>query len=118
MTEPREISPLELGRYLTQVRERAGIKQAELARKVTWSPAVLSRVESGERSLADDELDQLLDAIDTPEAGKLRDALSRDWRVLPRPSLDHPDQDLLCAAEEVAQQLTTLREQPDARNAF
>ena len=118
MTEPREISPLELGRYLTQVRERAGIKQAELARKVTWSPAVLSRVESGERSLADDELDQLLDAIDTPEAGKLRDALSRDWRVLPRPSLDHPDQDLLWAAEEVAQQLTTLREQPDVRNAF
>lgn len=118
MTEPREISPLELGRYLTQVRERAGIKQAELARKVTWSPAVLSRVESGERSLGDDELDQLLDAIDTPEAGKLRDALSRDWRVLPRPSLDHPDQDLLWAAEEVAQQLTTLREQPDVRNAF
>lgn len=118
MTEPREISTLELGRYLTQVRERAGIKQAELARKVTWSPAVLSRVESGERSLADDELDQLLDAIDTPEAGKLRDALSRDWRVLPRPSLDHPDQDLLWAAEEVAQQLTTLREQPDVRNAF
>ena len=59
MTEPREISPLELGRYLTQVRERSGIKQAELARKVTWSPAVLSRVESGERYLADDELDQL-----------------------------------------------------------
>ena len=32
-----------------QIRDRAGIKQAELARRVTWSQAVLSRIESGER---------------------------------------------------------------------
>lgn len=113
-----EISSLELGRYLTQVRERAGIKQAELARKVTWSPAVLSRVESGERSLASEELVQLLEAIDTPDAVKLKESLQRTWQILPRPTLDHSDQDLLWAAEEVAQQLTELRSQPDLRNAF
>ena len=118
MTAPLEISPLELGRYLTQVRERAGIKQAELARKVTWSPAVLSRVESGERPLAADELVALLGAIDTPDAAKLCQVLQRSWRVLPRPSLDHPDQDLLWAAEQIAQQLAVLRSQPDVRNAF
>lgn len=117
--EPLDIiSNLELGRHLTQVRERAGIKQAELARKVTWSPAVLSRIESGERALAPDELLQLLEAIDTPDAAKLREALQHTWRVLPRPSLDHPDQDLLWAAEEVAQELTALQQQPDVRHAF
>ena len=46
-----DVSALELGRRLTSIRENAGLKQAELARKVTWSPAVLSRIESGERRI-------------------------------------------------------------------
>ena len=114
-------SPLpsaELGKYLSQIRERANIKQAELARLVTWSPAVLSRVESGERPLAAEELDAILDAIGTDEAARLRTALHRDWRVLQRPSLDHPDHDLFWSAEEVAQQLVALREKPDLPSAF
>jgi transcriptional regulator with XRE-family HTH domain len=118
MADLADISALELGQHLTQVRERAGVKQAELARKVTWSPAVLSRIESGERLLAPEELTLLLDAIGTPEAAQLSRALRRQWRILPRPSLDHPDQDLLWAAEEVAQQLNSLREQPEVRRAF
>lgn len=108
----------ELGRYITQIRERAGLKQAELARKITWSQAVLSRVESGERPLASDELNTLLDAIATPEARELRENLQRLWVVLTRPPLDHPDYSLLWQAEEVAQQLVQLRERPDVRNAF
>ncbi len=112
------VSPLELGSYLMQIRDRAGIKQAELARRVTWSQAVLSRIESGERIVAPDELEQLLDAIDTPEAEKLKAALHRDWAVLVRPGLDHPDQELLWSAEEVAQQLQGLAQQPDVKHAF
>lgn len=118
MSQAAEISPLELGRHLNQVRERAGIKQAELARKITWSPAVLSRVESGDRALAPEELQTILDAIDTPDASRLREVLQRDWKILPRPALDHPEQDLLWAAEEVAQELVQLRQQPDVRHAF
>jgi len=118
LDQTTEVSPLELGRRLTQVRERAGIKQAELARKVTWSPAVLSRIESGERPLAREELEILLDAIATPDATTLREAIQRSWKVLPRPSLDHADQDLLWSAEQVAQELTQLRDQPEVRHAF
>lgn len=118
MEQNEIISSMEIGRHLTQVRERAGIKQAELARRVTWSPAVLSRIESGERALAPEELMQLLEAIDTPDAAMLREALQRTWQVLPRPALDHPDQELLWTAEEVAQHLTTLQQQPDVRHAF
>ena len=40
------ITNQELGHRLTQVREAAGLKQAELARRITWSSAVFSRVES------------------------------------------------------------------------
>ncbi|MEN4880436.1 helix-turn-helix transcriptional regulator [Pantoea agglomerans] len=112
------ISSLELGKHLTLVRERAGIKQAELARKVTWSAAVLSRIESGERSVDSGELSLLLEAIDTPEASRLRTIIERSWQVLERPSLDHPDQDLLWSAEEVAKQLTALAQKPDTKHAF
>lgn len=112
------VSPIELGSYLMQIRDRAGFKQAELARRVTWSQAVLSRIESGERIVAPDELDQLLDAIDTPEAAKLKASLNREWSILARPGLDHPDQDLLWSAEEVAQQLQVLAAQPDVKHAF
>ena len=51
-----EISSVALGRRLAQLREAAGLKQAELARQVTWSPAVLSRVEAGDRELNAEEL--------------------------------------------------------------
>jgi transcriptional regulator with XRE-family HTH domain len=118
MSEFPEVAQAELGRYLTQVRERAGIKQAELARKITWSPAVLSRVETGERQLASEELQTILAAIGTPEAADLQSMLQREWSVLPRPPLDHPDQNLLWNAEEVAKELVALRDKPDVRHAF
>lgn len=108
----------EIGRRLTQVREAAGLKQAELARKVTWSPAVLSRVESGERELSPDELKIVMEAIGTREALHLATALEREWLRIQRPSLDHPDQDLLWEAEEVCRSLVTLRSEPNVRHAF
>jgi transcriptional regulator with XRE-family HTH domain len=118
MAIQESVSPIELGGHLMQIRDRAGIKQAELARRVTWSQAVLSRIEGGERIVAPDELDQLLDAINTPEAAKLKAALTRSWSILARPGLDHPDQDLLWSAEEVAQQLQALAALPDVKHAF
>ena len=113
-----EVSPLELGRRLMQVRELAGMKQAELARRVTWSPAVLSRIESGERPLTDDELKAVTDAIGSPEASQLSAVLGRDWQIIPRPPLDHPDQDLLWDAEQTCRKLNALRSSPDIRPAF
>lgn len=112
------VPALELGHYLAAIREEAGLKQAELAGRVPWSQAVLSRIEGGERPVAPDELKQLLDAIGTPAAHSLQQKIRRQWRVLPRPPLDHPDQDALWAAEEVAQRLEDLRSQPDVKLAF
>ena len=118
MSAVAEISQQEVGRRLTQVREAAGIKQAELARKITWSPAVLSRVESGERPLAAEELKTVMEAIGTPEAVQLSKALSREWREIQRPPLDHADQDLLWDAELICRDLVALRNHPDVRHAF
>lgn len=118
MKERNIVNPLELGGYLMQIREKAGIKQAELARKVTWSPAVLSRVEAGDRQITSDELQMVVAAIGTLEAQKLQELIQREWIIIPRPPLSHPDQDVLWNAEQVAKELMVLREQPNVRNAF
>ena len=118
MNKQTEVSKGEIAGNLSRIRELAGIKQAELARKITWSPASLSRVESGERDAAQDEIQLILQAIGTEKATKMGEALSRQWTVLPRPPLDHNDQDLLWDAEQIAQQLEQLRNHPDVRHAF
>src|SRR4051812_27152092 len=96
---PDSVGAARLGHRLAQLRERAGMKQADLARRVTLSQAVLSRMEAGERPISDDELETLLAVIDTPEAARLGEILSRQWSVLPMPELDHGNQELLWRAE-------------------
>lgn len=112
------VNPAELGRHLMQVRDRAGMKQAELAKRVALSPAVLSRIETGDRPVTIQEVQDILVQIGTDEAKELSSALQRVWRVLPRPPLDHPDQELLWAAEQVAGDLVALRDKPDTPHAF
>src|ERR1700733_281215 len=94
-----------IGRHIAELRERAGLKQNELAKKLAWSAAVLSRVESGERTLSEDELGMILSSIGTPEATKVRELLGRSWIILPEPQLSDPDVDLLWDAEQTAQQI-------------
>ena len=78
----------------------------------------MSRVESGERSLSDDELGIILRGIGTPAANKVKDLLARQWERLPEPSLDDPDSDLMWEAEQTAQQIHALAERPDVKQFF
>lgn len=110
--------PAELGRHMMQVRERGFVTQVDLAKRVSLSPAVLSSIESGERTVTPEEVQAILDQLGTPGAQELSKAIKRSWLVLPRPPLDHPDQDLLWEAEQVACELVALRDQPDTPHAF
>jgi len=112
------ISENEMGQHLTAVRERAGLKQNELAKRVTWSAAVLSRVESGERPLSTDELEALLTAIGTDEAQHLQKVVTRQWETLRRPPIGHPDQDLLWQAESALNQLSELADKRELKSVF
>lgn len=107
-----------LGRRIASLRDKAGLKQSELAKQVTMSPAVLSRVEAGDREPSEDELQALLIAIGTPDAASLARIVTRQWHHLPAPPLDHPDQDLLWDAECIAIQLSGHAEADDIRPAF
>lgn len=113
-----EIGAAALGQRIAQLREAAGLKQAELARQVTWSQAVLSRIEAGERELNQDELNDLLDGIRTPEAAALKEMVTRHWQHLSAPPLDHADHALLWDAELVAEELTRHAAAEDIRPAF
>lgn len=113
-----DVGDAEVGHRLAQLRERVGLKQADLARKVTWSQAVLSRVEAGDRAVSDDELSMLLAAIGTDDAAELAAVLARSWRHLPRPPLDHPDRRLLWRAEEMVADLVTAGSGDDTHPAF
>ncbi|QGZ62392.1 helix-turn-helix domain-containing protein [Paraburkholderia acidisoli] len=112
------LTSMALGHHLARLRDQAGLKQAELAKKVTWSPAVLSRVESGERDVSSEELEEVLQAIGSEEALKLRERIQRQWQVLPQPSLDHPEQERLWEAELAAQQLRALSASDDVSGSF
>lgn len=111
----REIA---VGKCIAGLREAAGFKQNELAKRLEWSPALLSRSESGERPLSDDELEIVLKGIGTPGAERLRVELMREWKVLPSPPLGDPDADFLWEAEQAAQKIHDLAEQPDVKQFF
>ena len=111
-------SDIQIGRYLAQLRGKAGFKQNELAQKVTWSPAVLSRVESGERQVSQDELVSILKAIGTEEALRFSETNRRDWEYLSDPTLGHPDEQTLWEAELAFKSIVELSENPDIRNVF
>ncbi|MDO8875197.1 MAG: helix-turn-helix transcriptional regulator [Pseudolabrys sp.] len=107
-----------IGKHLAALREQAQLKQNELAKKLEWSAAVLSRVESGERPLSADELDIVLRGIGTPEAIRLKEVLARRWERLPEPPLGDPDADLLWQAEQAAAKVRTLADQPNVKQFF
>ncbi|MEU6364248.1 helix-turn-helix domain-containing protein [Streptomyces sp. NPDC046931] len=112
------VSGVQLGHRLAQLREQAGMKQAELARQITWSQAVLSRVEAGERPVSDDELGVILKAIGTDDAAELATILEREWKFLPAPTLDHPDHHLLWRAEEMTAALVEAGSSSGVAPAF
>ena len=108
----------EIGAYLARLRDKAGFKQNELAQKVTWSPAVLSRVESGERALSPEELTSILDAIGTEEALGFNETVKRVWQHLPRPPHGHPDEQILWEAERAIHSIKELADSPDIKNVI
>ena len=109
---------IEVGAYLARLRDAADLRQSVIAQRVGWSPAVLSRVESGERSLSDEERDSILDAIDTEEARAFKETAKREWHYLPRPPLGHPDEQILWEADRALEKVTERAENPETKNVI
>ena len=109
---------IEIGLRLQSLRDRLGLRQNELAKQVNWSAARLSRVESGERPLSDDELQVLSEAIGTDEAKDLPEVANREWAILTRPAIGHPDENLLWETEQALKNLQELSETDGVKTPF
>jgi transcriptional regulator with XRE-family HTH domain len=59
MTDP------EIGERIRVLRERAGISQAELGRRLGWARQTVSQVEAGERPLRWREMEVIARALET-----------------------------------------------------
>lgn len=108
----------ETGRYIVQLRDEAGMKQNELAKRVGWSPTVVSRIESGERPVTSDEIESILDAIGSDNAKEFKLTHDREWQEIERPVLGHPEESLLWEADEAIHEVVTLLDNPDIKNSF
>lgn len=79
-TKARLSAPLAiLGRILAETRERAGIKQADLAARLDMPASYLSKIENGTRRLDVIELIQIADAMNV-DPGEIVQAVGKVMR--------------------------------------
>lgn len=107
-----------IGPCIASIREDARLSLSQLASTVTFSAATLSRIESGEKPITEDELESILAAIDTPKAGTLREFLNQEWDVVPRPPFEHPNRESLWEANLLLRELVALRQDPELKAIF
>lgn len=90
---------------LRKAREKAGLKQGEMAVRLgVSSNSVVSRLEKSEWTdwaMAR----RYLTAIGTTESLAILEFYARDWKISKRPDFRHPDRDELWAAEQALQSL-------------
>jgi hypothetical protein len=79
---------------------------------------MMSRIESGERALSDEELNIVADAIGGDGVKAFIGRLPRQWSVIEEPSFDEPDSDLIWEAEQAAQAIRSLAAKPDIKPFF
>jgi len=113
-----EQGEIHVGRYLGAIREEAGITQAQLATKVVFSTASISRIETGEKALSSQELAAIIKAIGTAKAIQLGEYLNQNWDELERPVFDHPNRLNLWKANLTLRKLRELRDNPELKSVF
>jgi transcriptional regulator with XRE-family HTH domain len=118
MNDTKGRSDIPVGRYLTLIREGAGLTQAQLGGKVTFSTASISRIESGDKDTTNEELAAILKAIGTAQAKQFGEYLNQSWDELDRPAFDHPNRSNLWEANLALRKLRELREDPDLKSVF
>ena len=106
------------GPAIQHLRESAGLSQAQLAKQLPFTASRISRIETGELGLSNDEAQQLALAIGTEPAKAFAEYLGWQWKILEAPGFEHISRDVLWKAEQAMQRLTELTDDPDLKNAF
>ncbi len=102
---------IEIGRCLSEARGEAKLTQKQVAESLGVHQSRISRLEQGEGADRS-EYHRYLEVIGTTEAQRLSQALSVEWKHLPRPSLRHPDLGVLIDTECALERLDSFRQGP------
>jgi transcriptional regulator with XRE-family HTH domain len=105
-------------KVLACLRQNAGLTQAKLAERLSFTPSRLSRLESGDIELSKEEAEQMANQIGTKEARDYVQYLSNVWRITEQPRFRHISRKHLWNAEKALQRLEKLENDPELKNAF
>ena len=103
---------------LTQLRENARLSQAQMAEKVKFTASRVSRLESGDTELSQEDAEQMAAAIGTDEAKAFAEYIKSNWQILERPGFNHVNLAVLWKAEQALQRAASMESDPDLKNAF
>jgi transcriptional regulator with XRE-family HTH domain len=103
---------------LVELRERAGLSQAELAQRLKFTASRVSRLESGGTELSAEDVDLIASSIGSDEAQAYAAYRKTNWRILERPGFNHVSLAALWKAEESLQRVAEMEKDPDLKNAF
>lgn len=118
MRAEQEHGEINVGRHLVAIREDASMTQAQLADKVGFSAASISRIETGDKPIYPDELAAIIKAVGTTKAKQLDEYLKQNWDELDLPSFDHPNRLSLWEANLALRKLRELRDNPELKSVF
>lgn len=97
-----------IAKILAGGRERSGLKQSEVARRMKVDPSRLSRIESGELSASPEEVARYVSALGSPVGDHVDLYLKRTWKAIQPPSPWHPDFETLWTVEDSLARLEKL----------
>src|SRR5437870_6656664 len=95
-------------RIIARLRDGAGLTQAQLAERLSFTPSRLSRLESGDTELTAELAAQIANAIGTDTAAAYAEYLRQEWHVTERPSFHHTSRAHLWKADVALRRLQQI----------
>src|ERR1019366_2606459 len=97
-----------MNKVLADLRDKAGLTQAQLAEQLSINASKLSRLEAGLTELTKDDAREIAAKIPSEEARNYADYLGQEWSVTPKPSFRHVSLPVLWRAEQALQRVLAL----------
>ena len=109
---------MKIGSMLAKIREKSGINQKKLGKKMGVSTSRVSRMESETTQLSQNEIDSYLNEIGTEQAKGLKRYLRQEWKKINKPSFFHPSIKALRHAERCMIKIDELKKGIDPNSVF
>ena len=100
----------EIGSFLAELREEAGFTQKQIAERLNLHQSRISRLEGGDGKPEIGDYNRYLQALGSEKAMRFTKVLEMTWKHLSRPSMRHPNLEVLIEAEGALERLHNFRQ--------